>query len=34
MEEDQDEQRLRQLQVPIGWGEYLVSADFWSRSLS
>ncbi|HET6858813.1 MAG TPA: DUF6766 family protein [Streptomyces sp.] len=28
-----NEQRLRQLQAPIGWGEYLVSADFWSRSL-
>ncbi|MEW2084793.1 DUF6766 family protein [Streptomyces sp. NPDC005283] len=26
-------QRLRQLQAPISWGEYLVSADFWSRSL-
>ncbi|WP_432044264.1 DUF6766 family protein [Streptomyces cadmiisoli] len=28
-----DEQRLRRLQAPVGWGEYLVSADFWSRSL-
>ncbi|MEV7001792.1 DUF6766 family protein [Streptomyces sp. NPDC093982] len=28
-----NEQRLRQLQAPIGWGEYLASADFWSRSL-
>ncbi|HET6357399.1 DUF6766 family protein [Streptomyces sp.] len=28
-----DEQRLRQLQAPISWGEYLISADFWSRSL-
>ncbi|MGI5401245.1 DUF6766 family protein [Streptomyces sp. CA-135486] len=28
-----DEQRLRQLQAPIGWGEYWISADFWSRSL-
>ncbi|MFD7444860.1 DUF6766 family protein [Streptomyces sp. NPDC059909] len=28
-----NEQRLRQLQAPVGWGEYLVSADFWSRSL-
>jgi hypothetical protein len=28
-----DEQRLRQLQAPIGWGEYVMSADFWSRSL-
>ncbi|MFI8418883.1 DUF6766 family protein [Streptomyces sp. NPDC085479] len=25
--------RLRQLQDPIGWGAYLVSADFWNRSL-
>ncbi|WP_031007975.1 DUF6766 family protein [Streptomyces sp. NRRL F-5727] len=25
--------RLRQLQAPIDWGAYLVSADFWSRSL-
>ncbi|MEU2072289.1 DUF6766 family protein [Streptomyces anulatus] len=28
-----NEQQLRQLQAPIGWGNYLVSADFWSRSL-
>lgn len=28
-----NEQRLRQLQAPISWGEYLLSADFWSRSL-
>ncbi|TQK42661.1 hypothetical protein FBY35_4089 [Streptomyces sp. SLBN-118] len=28
-----DEQRLRRLQAPVGWGEYLISADFWSRSL-
>ncbi|MFH8573985.1 DUF6766 family protein [Streptomyces sp. NPDC017993] len=28
-----NEQQLRQLQAPIGWGEYLASADFWSRSL-
>ncbi|MEU2431654.1 DUF6766 family protein [Streptomyces sp. NPDC007861] len=28
-----NEQRLRQLQAPTSWGEYLVSADFWSRSL-
>ncbi|MFI9586099.1 DUF6766 family protein [Streptomyces sp. NPDC052236] len=28
-----DEQRLRQLRAPIGWGEYLVSAEFWSRTL-
>ncbi|GGY65157.1 DUF6766 family protein [Streptomyces omiyaensis] len=28
-----DGERLRQLQEPIGWGAYLLSADFWSRSL-
>ncbi|MGW2559511.1 DUF6766 family protein [Streptomyces sp. NPDC001514] len=28
-----DEQRLRQLQAPVSWGEYVISADFWSRSL-
>ncbi|MFF9571578.1 DUF6766 family protein [Streptomyces sp. NPDC014685] len=28
-----NEQQLRSLQAPIGWGGYLVSADFWSRSL-
>ncbi|MFF3314660.1 DUF6766 family protein [Streptomyces sp. NPDC003035] len=28
-----DEQQLRQLQEPIGWGEYLGSPDFWSRTL-
>ncbi|WP_327323433.1 hypothetical protein OG735_13600 [Streptomyces sp. NBC_01210] len=28
-----NEQSLRQLQAPIGWPEYLISADFWSRSL-
>jgi uncharacterized protein DUF6766 len=28
-----DEERLRQLQAPIGWGGYLLSADFWSRTL-
>ncbi|MEU2588060.1 DUF6766 family protein [Streptomyces avermitilis] len=28
-----NEQRLRQLQAPIGWGSYLHSADFWSRTL-
>lgn len=28
-----DEQRLRQLQAPVGWAEHLVSADFWSRTL-
>ncbi|GGK28011.1 hypothetical protein GCM10011583_70010 [Streptomyces camponoticapitis] len=24
---------MRQLQGPIGWSEYMVSADSWSRSL-
>ncbi|GGT05349.1 DUF6766 family protein [Streptomyces chromofuscus] len=28
-----NERQLRQLQAPIGWGEYLGSADFWSRTL-
>ncbi|MFF5158029.1 DUF6766 family protein [Streptomyces sp. NPDC000348] len=28
-----NEQQLRQLQSPIGWTEYLSSADFWSRTL-
>ncbi|MFE6359256.1 DUF6766 family protein [Streptomyces sp. NPDC057806] len=28
-----DEQRLRQLQAPVGWGDYIGSADFWSRTL-
>ncbi|MFF0001190.1 DUF6766 family protein [Streptomyces avermitilis] len=28
-----NEQRLRQLQAPIGWASYLHSADFWSRTL-
>ncbi|MFD8012978.1 DUF6766 family protein [Streptomyces sp. NPDC058955] len=26
-------ERLRQLQAPIDWGAYLLSADFWNRSL-
>ncbi|WP_328863006.1 DUF6766 family protein [Streptomyces sp. NBC_00306] len=26
-------ERLRQLQAPISWSEYLASADFWSRTL-
>ncbi|MEU8888744.1 DUF6766 family protein [Streptomyces sp. NPDC048442] len=26
-------ERLRQLQSPIGWGDYVLGADFWSRSL-
>lgn len=28
-----DEQRLRQLQTPIGWAAYLGKPDFWSRTL-
>lgn len=28
-----NEQRLRQLQAPVSWGDYLVAADFWSRTL-
>ncbi|MCC8482453.1 hypothetical protein LMJ41_31855 [Streptomyces globisporus] len=28
-----NEQQLRELQAPIGWGNYLSSADFWNRSL-
>ncbi|MFD9337815.1 DUF6766 family protein [Streptomyces sp. NPDC060028] len=28
-----DEQRLRQLQEPVGWGRYLTLPDFWSRTL-
>lgn len=27
-----NEQRLRQLQAPIGWGDYLLSTDFWSQN--
>ena len=26
-------ERLAQLQAPLGWGDYLQSADFWNRSL-
>ncbi|MEV6329795.1 DUF6766 family protein [Streptomyces sp. NPDC051909] len=26
-------ERLRQLQAPIDWGDYLASSDFWNRSL-
>ncbi|MGW1024472.1 DUF6766 family protein [Streptomyces sp. NPDC002577] len=26
-------EQLRQLQAPISWPEYIVSADFWSRTL-
>jgi hypothetical protein len=28
-----NEDRLRQLQDPIGWTAYLVNADFWARTL-
>ncbi|MFI9235316.1 DUF6766 family protein [Streptomyces sp. NPDC053079] len=28
-----NEQRLRQLQAPVSWGEYLLRAEFWSRTL-
>jgi hypothetical protein len=28
-----NETRLQQLQDPIGWGSYLVDAEFWSRTL-
>ncbi|MEV6574281.1 DUF6766 family protein [Streptomyces sp. NPDC051577] len=28
-----DEQQLRQLQAPVGWGTHLVTPDFWSRTL-
>ncbi|WP_328923406.1 hypothetical protein OG429_01265 [Streptomyces sp. NBC_00190] len=28
-----DEQRLRQLEPPVGWGTYLTLPDFWSRTL-
>ncbi|MGK5448183.1 DUF6766 family protein [Streptomyces radiopugnans] len=28
-----NEQQLRQLQDPVGWVQYLTSADFWSRTL-
>ncbi|MDQ0773494.1 hypothetical protein QF026_001960 [Streptomyces aurantiacus] len=28
-----NEEQLRQLQAPIGWPQYLLSAEFWSRSL-
>ncbi|MFF5447757.1 DUF6766 family protein [Streptomyces sp. NPDC012888] len=27
------EQQLRQLQDPVGWGEYIGSPDFWNRTL-
>ncbi|MFJ6793159.1 DUF6766 family protein [Streptomyces sp. NPDC091268] len=28
-----DEQQLRQLQDPVGWGAYLATPDFWNRTL-
>lgn len=28
-----NEQQLRQLQDPVGWGDYLASPDFWNRTL-
>ncbi|OAH12710.1 DUF6766 family protein [Streptomyces jeddahensis] len=28
-----NEEQLRQLQPPISWPDYIVSADFWSRTL-
>ncbi|MGP3969888.1 DUF6766 family protein [Streptomyces sp. 6N223] len=28
-----NERRLRDYQDPIGWGDYLTTADFWSRTL-
>ncbi|HEY0905056.1 MAG TPA: DUF6766 family protein [Marmoricola sp.] len=28
-----NETRLQRLQDPIGWGSYLLNADFWSRTL-
>lgn len=28
-----NERRLRQLQAPTSWSEYVFSADFWSRTL-
>ncbi|EKX62348.1 hypothetical protein Sipo8835_13265 [Streptomyces ipomoeae] len=28
-----NEDQLRQLQAPMSWPEYIVSADFWSRTL-
>ncbi len=28
-----NEEQLRDLQAPVGWGAYLLSADFWSRTL-
>jgi hypothetical protein len=28
-----NEQQLAQLEAPVSWGEYVVSADFWNRTL-
>ncbi|MEU7011094.1 DUF6766 family protein [Streptomyces sp. NPDC046332] len=28
-----NEQQLRELQAPVGWGPYVISPDFWSRTL-
>lgn len=28
-----NEEQLRQLQAPMSWPEYILSADFWSRTL-
>ncbi|MEV4195414.1 DUF6766 family protein [Streptomyces toxytricini] len=28
-----DEQQLRRLQDPVGWGAYVLSPDFWNRTL-
>lgn len=28
-----NEQRLRQLQAPLSWADYLGAADFWNRTL-
>jgi hypothetical protein len=28
-----NETRLQQVQDPISWGEYLLNADFWARTL-
>jgi hypothetical protein len=28
-----NETRLQQLRDPIGWGSYLLNADFWARTL-
>ena len=28
-----NEQQLRQLQAPVSWGEYLLSPEFWNRTL-